>query len=108
MALASKMSDLARRRLAVSEARFENYRFGGWEVEEVHHWHSTGDRDVLCRTVLFCAEAPGGPCVRGHFYVRFRPGRAIVNECYGMIDGCLIGKLRARPRRTADKRRATP
>jgi hypothetical protein len=58
-------------------------------VEEVHHWHSDGDE--YCRTVLFCGDSPGDPCRKGHFLVRFLPGRPIVDECYAMIDGCLVG-----------------
>jgi hypothetical protein len=100
------MTDITERRRAVAEARFTGYQFG-WEVEEVHHWHAAGGEDELCRTVLFCGEAPGSPCVRGHFYVRFRPGRAVVAECYAMIEGCLIGShpVRAKVRRRAEKRR---
>ena len=88
------MNALAQRRLAISEARFDTYDFG-WEVEEVHHWHTAGQGDEYCRTVLFCGDAPGGPCVEGHFVVRFLPNRPIVDECYAMIDGCLIGHDRA-------------
>jgi hypothetical protein len=84
------MNELAKRRLAISEARFDAYQFG-WEVEEVQHWHAEGQGDVYCRTVLFCGDSPGDPCVRGHFLVRFLPGKPIVDECYAMIDGCLIG-----------------
>ncbi len=83
------MTDITKRRRTVAETRFARYRFG-WEVEEVHHWHAAGEHE-LCRTVLFCGEAPGSPCVRGHFYVRFEPGRAAVEECHAMIDGCLVG-----------------
>ena len=98
------MKDLDKRRHAVAEARFANYQFG-WDVEEVHHWHAGGE-DELCRTVLFCGEAPGSPCVRGHFYVRFQPGRATVEECYAMIDGCLVGTtpVRLKARRRAHRR----
>jgi hypothetical protein len=85
------MSDLTKRRLAAAEARFERYRFGAWEVEEAHHWHIDVLGDEFCRTVLFCAEAPGGPCLRGHFLVRFQPGGSSVVECHAMIDGCSIG-----------------
>jgi hypothetical protein len=84
------MNELAKRRLAISEARFDAYQFG-WEVEEVAHWHVERQGDVYCRTVLFCGDAPGGSCVRGHFLVRFLPGRPIVDECYAMIDGCIVG-----------------
>lgn len=84
------MDELLRRRLAVSEARFDSYQFG-WEVEEAHHWHLSGDANTLCRTVLFCADSPGGASIRGHFEVRFLPHRAIVDECHAMIDGCLVG-----------------
>ena len=85
------MNELAKRRLAISEARFETYQFD-WEVEETHHWRVEGQGDVYCRTVLFCGDAPGAACVRGHFLVRFLPNRQIVDECYAMIDGCLIGQ----------------
>lgn len=84
------MNELAQRRLAISEARFETYEFG-WEVEEAQHWHATGHADEYCRTILFCGDAPGAPCVRGHFLVRFLPNRPVVDECYAMIDGCLVG-----------------
>lgn len=84
------MNRLAKRRLASAEARFDRYRFG-WEVEEVHHWHLQGQGDEYCRTVLFCGDSPGAPCIRGHFLVRFVPGQVIVEECYAVIDGCLIG-----------------
>lgn len=84
------MNEFAKRRLAISEAKFESYHFG-WEVEEVHHWYVDGHRDEYCRTVLFCGDSPGDPCVRGHFLVRFLPGRAIIDECYAIIDGCLVG-----------------
>ncbi len=85
------MNDLAQRRLAIAEARFDGYQFG-WEVEEAHHWHVDDSGDEYCRTVLFCGEAPGSPCVKGHFLVRFLPGRPIVEECHAMIDGCLVGQ----------------
>jgi hypothetical protein len=84
------MHELAKRRLAISEARFDSYHFD-WEVEEALHWHVDSQRNEYCRTVLFCGDSPGDPCIRGHFLVRFLPGRAIVDECYAMIDGCLIG-----------------
>lgn len=95
------MSDLTRRRLAICEGEFESYGFGAWVVEEAHHWHATGHRDEFCRTVLFCSEVPGGPCVRAHFFVRFCPGKTGIDECYAMIDGCLIGIEAARSRRKA-------
>ena len=85
------MNELAERRLAISEARFETYDFG-FEVEEVHHWHTTGQGDEYCRTILFCGDAPGAPSVRGHFLVRFLPNRPVVDECHAMIDGCLVGR----------------
>src|SRR5262245_52588107 len=85
------MSDLAERRLAIAEARFDEYEFS-WEVEEVHHWHHEAASDTFCRTVLFCADAPGSPCVRGEFVVHFLKGRPFVDECYAMIDGCLVGQ----------------
>jgi hypothetical protein len=85
------MSDLTKRRLAAAEARFERYPFGAWEIEEAHHWHIDVLGDEFCRTVLFCAEAPGGPCLRGHFLVRFQPGGSSVVECHAMNDGCSIG-----------------
>lgn len=85
------MNDLTKRRLALAEARFDAYEFD-WEVEEVHHWHVEGQGDEYCRSVLFCGDAPGSPCRRGHFLVRFLPGRATVDECYAMIDGCLVGR----------------
>jgi len=93
------MNDLARQRLAIAEARFDDYEFG-WEVEEVHHWHQSGQGvgrgDTFCRTVLFCADGStdgeGGPCIRGEFVVRFLPNRPFVDECYAMIDGCLVGR----------------
>jgi hypothetical protein len=99
------MKILNRRRRVVAEAKFADYQFG-WEVEEVHHWHSAGGGDAFCRTVLFCGEAPGSPCVRGHFYVRFRRDRASIEECYAMIDGCLVGDgpVRANARRRAGRR----
>lgn len=84
------MNELAKRRLAISEARFESYDFD-WEVEEVSHWQIDRQGDEYCRTVIFCGDSPGGPCIRGHFAVRFVPGRPIVEECHAMIDGCLIG-----------------
>jgi hypothetical protein len=86
----SHMSELTKRRLAISEAKFDAYHFG-WKVEEVHHWHIEDQGNEFCRTVLFCGGSPGDPCVRGHFHVRFLPRRATVDECYAMIDGCLIG-----------------
>ena len=85
------MNELTKRRLAIAEAKFDSYDFG-WAVEEVHHWHTDDGRAEYCRTVLFCGDSPGDPCLRGEFVVRFLPGRAIVDECYGMIDGCLIGQ----------------
>src|SRR5262245_8437168 len=85
------MTDLSGRCLAIAEARFEGYEFG-WEVEEVHHWHQDAAGEVFYRTVLFCADAPGGPCTRGEFVVRFLPNRPFVDECYAMIDGCLVGQ----------------
>src|SRR5262249_959063 len=85
------MNELAQRRLAISEARFDTYDFGH-EVEEVHHWHATGQGDEYCRTILFCGDAPGAPSVRGHFLVRFLPNRPVVDACDAMIDGCLIGR----------------
>jgi hypothetical protein len=85
------MNELAKRRLAIAEAKFDTYEFG-WEVEEVHHWHTDGGTDEYCRTVLLCGDSPGDPCLKGHFLVRFLPGRPIVDECYAMIDGCLIGQ----------------
>lgn len=84
------MDELAERRLAIAEARFDAYQFG-WEVEEVQHWHLEGQGDAYCRTVMFCGVSPGDPCLRGHFLIRFLPGLAIVDECYAMIDGCLVG-----------------
>ena len=98
------MRNFTKRRRAVADARFAGYQFG-WEVEEVHHWHATGGQDEFCRTILWCGEAPGSPCVRGHFYVRFKPGRAAVAECYAMIDGCLVGSslARAKARRRASR-----
>ncbi|HET6622010.1 MAG TPA: hypothetical protein VFG64_18875 [Dongiaceae bacterium] len=84
------MNELAQRRLAISEARFETYEFG-WEVEEAHHWQVAGQGDEYCRTVLFCGDTPGGPCLRGQFVVRFLRGRPIVDGCHAMIDGCLVG-----------------
>jgi len=38
------------------------------------------------------ATRPAPPCVRGHFLVRFLPNRPVVDECYAMIDGCLVGR----------------
>ncbi|WP_162917292.1 hypothetical protein [Dongia deserti] len=84
------MNELADRRLAIAEARFDAYQFS-WEVEEVHHWHIDAGRNEYCRTVLLCGDSPGDPCVRGHFVVRFLPNRPIIDECYAMIDGCLVG-----------------
>jgi hypothetical protein len=85
------MNELAKRRRAIAEAKFDSYHFD-WEVEEVHHWHIDGRGDEYCRTVLFCGDSPGDSCVRGQFVVRFLPGRPIVDECYAMIDGCLVGQ----------------
>ena len=93
MARSSAADDLPKRRLIIAEARFERYRFGAWEVEEAHHWHVALQGNELSRTVLFCADAPGGPCVSGHFIVRFHPERTTVDECYAMIDGCSIGNV---------------
>ena len=84
------MNELTQRRLAVAEAKFDAYQFD-WEVEEYHHWHTQDDSDIFCRTVLFCGEAPGAPCMKGIFVVRFQPRREVIDECYAMIDGCLIG-----------------
>jgi hypothetical protein len=84
------MNELAKRRLAISEAKFEAYHFD-WEIEEAHHWHVAGEGNEYCRTVLFCGDSPGGPCLRGHFLVRFLRGRATVDACHAMIDGCLVG-----------------
>ena len=84
------MNELAKRRLAISEAKFDSYQFG-WEVEEVHQWHVDAQGNEYCRTVLFCGDSPGDPCIRGYFAVRFLSGRTIVDECHAMIDGCLIG-----------------
>jgi hypothetical protein len=85
------MKDFTKRRRAAADASFADH-YLDWEVEEVHHWHAAGSPDAYSRTVLFCGEAPGSPCLRGHFYVRFEPGGAKVEECYAMIDGCLIGR----------------
>jgi hypothetical protein len=85
------MSGLTERRLAIAEARFDEYEFG-WDVEEVHHWHHDAAGDAFSRTVLFCGDAPGSACIRGEFVVRFLTGRPFVDECYAMIDGCLIGR----------------
>jgi hypothetical protein len=102
------MNDLIKRRLATAEARFERYSFGAWEVEEAHHWHVALRGNELCRTVLFCADTPGGPCVRGHFLVRFQPGGTNVDECYAMIDGCSIGKVYPATRRKSRKQLRPP
>lgn len=96
------MKDFTKRRHAAAEARFTTYQFG-WEVEESHHWHAGGEHE-LCRTVLFCGEAPGSPCVRGHFYVRFDPGGTAIEECYAMIDGCLVGSSPTRARAKRPRR----
>jgi hypothetical protein len=85
------MSDLAKQRRAIAEARFDDYQFG-WDIEEAHHWHHDAQRDELRRTVLFCADSPGDPCVRGEFVVRFLTKRPFVDECYAVIDGCLVGQ----------------
>ena len=90
---------LTRQRLLTCESRFERYRFGAWEVEEVHHWHFVAASDEFCRTVLFCADDPGGPCIKGHFIVRFRRGLTLVDECYAAIDGCYVGNDPKRRRR---------
>ena len=87
----ARMVDLTKQRLLICESRFERYRFGTWEVEEDHHWHFVAASDEFCRTVLFCADDPGGPCIKGHFIVRFRPGLTQVDECYAAIDGCYVG-----------------
>jgi hypothetical protein len=98
------MKHFTGRRRAAAEARFAGHQFG-WEVEEVHHWHEAGSADEYCRTVLFCGEAPGSPCVRGHFYIRFEPGGAKVADSYAMIDGCLVGSGSIRTRKQAVPRR---
>lgn len=97
------MKHFTESRRAAAEARFARHQFG-WEVEEAHHWHEAGSANEFCRTVLFCGEAPGSPCVRGHFYIRFRPGRATVEECYAMIDGCLVGSSSVRARGNVGRR----
>lgn len=95
------MKDFTKRRRMAAETRFASHLFG-LDVEEVHHLHA-GVAHEFCRTVLFCGEAPGSPCFRGHFYVRFRPGSASIEESYAMIDGCLVGShpIGARARRTS-------
>jgi hypothetical protein len=81
----------ASRRLAVCEALFDAYQFG-WDVEEVHHWCSDEQGDRFFRAVLFCGVSPCDPCIPGYFHVRFLPRRTKVDECYAIIDGCLIGQ----------------
>ncbi len=85
------MNELAKRRLAISEAKFDAYHFG-WEVGEVLDWYVEGQGDEYSRTVMFCGDSSGDPCIKGHFLVRFLSGRAVIDECYAMIDGCLIGQ----------------
>jgi len=87
------MPDLAKRRLRIADRLFESYQFGSWDLEEISDWHVAKAGDVLCRSIMFCDAERGGPCIRGEFVVRFKTGRARVDEHYATIDGCFVGEV---------------
>lgn len=93
------MPDFAMRRLRTAERLFESYQFGGWDLEEVSHWHAVGNE--LCRSIMYCDAERGAPCIRGEFVVRFKSGSAAVDEHYATVDGCFVGEAtRAAMRRS--------
>jgi hypothetical protein len=90
-ATAEKRVGIDELRAQAAQEAYQNYDFGSAVIEDHSGWEHGMPADEWTRPIFVQPEDSSGPTEKGHFFVKFVMGTAIVQECYGMLNGNVLG-----------------